>query len=158
MDIDKGFYKEFIQLTQHISVSWKIKKVMIAMETCAWRNLVVPLKWIPTQHTSSQWHFQRQQHLISIIININIIQSQWHYQYHLILMTLSTATSSSHINIIINNNIISYQLLSISSLIITLYSINIIININDTSYQLISLITVSSINHIPHIHTYIVHA
>ena len=23
MDIDKGFYKEFIQLTQHISVSWK---------------------------------------------------------------------------------------------------------------------------------------
>jgi len=76
-----------------------------------------------THHTSSQWHFQHQQHLISmslststsshlnVILNINIFSSQCHsqHQHHLISMTLSTTTTSSHINIIINNNIISYQ-------------------------------------------------
>ena len=110
-----------------------------------------------TQRTSSQWHFQ---HLISMSLStststssdlndiINIISSQWNYQQQ----------KHHHINIIINNNIISYQLLSILSLITTSCFINIIININVTSYQLISLIKISSINHIPHIHTYIVHA
>ena len=46
-----------------------------------------------------QWH------------SFSIISSQCHsqHQLHLISMTLSTTTTSSHINIIINNNIISYQ-------------------------------------------------
>jgi len=118
----------------------------------------------------SQCHYQYQHHLISmsfstsisshlnVILNINIISSHCHsqHQHHLISMTLST--TSFHINIIINTNIVLYQLLSISSSMTTSFSINVILNINVTSYQLILSIIISSVNHIPHIHTYIVHA
>ena len=45
------------------------------------------------------------------ILNINNISSQCHYQHQHphISMALPTITTSSHINIIINNNIILYQ-------------------------------------------------
>jgi len=106
-----------------------------------------------TQHTSSQWCFQHQEHLMSLslststsyhlndIINVNIISSQWHYQHqqHLVSMALSTITTSSHFNIIINNNITSYHIIINNNIIL----ISILSSITTSPHITLSSITTS---------------
>jgi len=66
----------------------------------------------------------------------NIISSQCHFQHqrHLISMTLST-TTSSHINIVINKSIISYQYYHKHQHCLVSIIINIIFNNNIILYQ-----------------------
>ena len=81
---------------------------------------------------------------------MNVISSQWHYHHQCHFISMTSSTTLSHLNIIINNNITSYHiiindniiLISILPSITTSPHINFIIDNNIIS------------NHIPHIHIY----